>query len=87
MVVLKEDVIHIWTRRGRELARITLEHMHCNDGDGDVFRSFFPLGELPTDPTGKWTCTTMTVVPPPTDTIASAPAMTPAGSTDWRQSW
>jgi len=58
---LKEDVIHIWSRRGQELARVTPEHMHCNDGDGEVFRSLFPMGEMPPDPTGMWTCTTMTV--------------------------
>lgn len=58
---LKEDVIHIWSRRGRELARVTPEHMRCNDGDGEVFRSFFPMGEMPADPTGRWACTTMTV--------------------------
>jgi hypothetical protein len=58
---LKEDVIHIWSRRGHELARVTPEHMRCHDGDGEVFRSFFPMGELPADPTGTWACTTMTV--------------------------
>ena len=58
---LKEDVIHIWSRQGIELARMTPEHMHCNDGDGEVFRSMFPLGEMPADPTGMWACTTMTV--------------------------
>jgi hypothetical protein len=58
---LKEEVIHIWSRRGHELARMTPEHMSCHDGDGEVFRSSFPLGELPSDPTGTWTCTTMTV--------------------------
>ena len=58
---LKEDVIHIWSRRGRELARLTPERMTCNDGDGVVVRSFFPMAEMPADPTGKWACTTMTV--------------------------
>ncbi|HEY0191578.1 MAG TPA: DUF5924 family protein [Kofleriaceae bacterium] len=58
---LKEDVIHIWRRRGVELARMTPEHLRCHDGDGEVFRSTFPLADLPADPTGKWTCTTMTV--------------------------
>ncbi|HEU4728034.1 MAG TPA: DUF5924 family protein [Kofleriaceae bacterium] len=58
---LKEDVVHIWSRRGQELARVTPEHMRCNDGDGEVFRSFFPMNEMPPDPTGKWACTTMTV--------------------------
>ena len=57
---LKEDVIQIWTWRGRELARVTPDHLHCNDGDGEVFRSMFPMGEMPSDPTGKWSCTTMT---------------------------
>jgi hypothetical protein len=57
---LKEDVIHIWSWRGRELARMTPEHMHCNDGDGEVFLSKFPMGEMPADPTGKWACTTLT---------------------------
>jgi hypothetical protein len=58
---LKEEVIQIWSRRGRELARVTPEHMRCHDGDGEVFRSFFPMGEMPSDPTGRWACTTMTV--------------------------
>jgi len=58
---LKEEVIQIWSRRGHELARMTPEHLHCQDGDGEVFRSFFPLGELPEDSTGKWACTTMTI--------------------------
>jgi len=58
---LKEDVVHLWTHHGRELARLTPERLRCNDGDGVVFRSFFPLADLPPDPTGPWTCTTMTV--------------------------
>jgi hypothetical protein len=58
---LKEDVIHVWSRRGREIARVTPEHLRCNDGDGEVFRSSFPLVDLPADPTGRWACTTLTV--------------------------
>jgi hypothetical protein len=58
---LKEAVIHIWSLRGHELARLTPDRMRCHDGDAEVFRSFFPLAELPPDPTGTWTCTTMTV--------------------------
>jgi len=58
---LKEDVIQIWSRRGRELARLTPERMRCHDGDGIVVRSFFPLADLPAEPTGRWACTTMTV--------------------------
>jgi hypothetical protein len=54
-------VIHIWSLRGHELARLTPDRMRCHDGDAEVFRSFFPLAELPPDPTGTWTCTTMTV--------------------------
>jgi hypothetical protein len=57
---LKEDVIQIWSRRGQVVARVTPEHMRCNDGDGEVFRSFFPMSEMPADPTGRWACTTMT---------------------------
>jgi len=57
---LKEDVVHVWTRRGRELARVTPDRVKC-DGDGVVFRSFFPRSELPADPTGVWYCTTLTV--------------------------
>jgi hypothetical protein len=58
---LKEEVIQVWSRRGKELARLTPEHMRCEDGDGEVYRSFFPRAELPADPTGKWMCTTWTV--------------------------
>ena len=58
---LKEEVVHIWSRRGREITRVTPEHMRCNDGDGEVFRSVFPMSEMPADPIGKWSCTTMTV--------------------------
>jgi hypothetical protein len=57
---LKEDVVHVWTHRGVEIARKTPERLAC-DGDGVVFRSFLPADELPADPVGPWTCTTMTV--------------------------
>lgn len=58
---IKEDVIHVWSRRGRELVRVTPEHLRCDDGDGDVYRSLFPVGEMPADPTGRWSCTTWTI--------------------------
>jgi hypothetical protein len=58
---LKEEVIHIWSQRDHELARVKPEHMQCNDGDGEVFRSFFPVTAMPRDPSGRWTCTTMTL--------------------------
>lgn len=57
---LKEDIVHVWTHRGHEVARVTPEHMHC-DGDGVVFRSTFPTALMPADPTGMWTCTTWTL--------------------------
>jgi hypothetical protein len=57
---LKEPVLHVWTHRGNELARLSPEHLRC-DGDGVVFRSYFPPDKLPADPTGLWSCTTVTV--------------------------
>lgn len=57
---LKENVVHAWSHDGRELVRLTPDHMKC-DGDGDVFRSTFPSGLMPKDPTGRWTCTTFTL--------------------------
>jgi len=57
---LKEPVLHIWTHRGHELARLSPERLRC-DGDGIVFRSYFPQDKLPKDPTGLWSCTTLTV--------------------------
>jgi hypothetical protein len=57
---LKEDIVHVWTHRGVEVARKTPERLHC-DGDGVVFRSFLTEAEIPKDPVGAWTCTTWTV--------------------------
>jgi hypothetical protein len=57
---LKEPVLHIWTFHGHELARISPERLRC-DGDGVVFRSYFPQDKLPKDPAGLWSCTTVTV--------------------------
>jgi len=58
---LKEDVLQIWSHRGRELVRLVPQRLQCHDGDGIVVRSFLPASALPADPTGPWTCTTMTV--------------------------
>ncbi|HET9621906.1 MAG TPA: DUF5924 family protein [Kofleriaceae bacterium] len=58
---LKEDVVQVWSRGEDELARLTPEHLRCEDGDGEVYRSFFPRAALPADPRGQWTCTTWTV--------------------------
>jgi len=57
---LKERVEHAWTHKGRELARVTPEQLAC-DGDDAVFRSVFPVADMPQDPTGMWACTTYTV--------------------------
>ena len=57
---IKEDVEHVWTHRGVEVARVTPTRMHC-DGDGVVYRSYFPTKLMPADPTGKWACVTYTV--------------------------
>lgn len=57
---LKEPVVHVWTYRGHEVARVSPERIRC-DGDGVVFRSYFPEELLPQDPTGLWSCETYTV--------------------------
>ncbi len=57
---LKEGVVHVWTFRGHELARVTPDRLTC-DGDGVVYRSAFPAKQLPPDPTGMWSCTTYTL--------------------------
>ncbi|MGN6106684.1 MAG: DUF5924 family protein [Kofleriaceae bacterium] len=56
---LKEPVVHVWAHQGRVLDRVTPDQLTC-DGDGVVFRSFFPQARMPQDPTGKWSCTTYT---------------------------
>ena len=57
---LKEPVIHVWTYKKHEIARLAPERLHC-DGDGEVFRSYLPPDKLPKDPTGMWACETFTV--------------------------
>ena len=57
---IKEGVVHVWSHRGVELTRITPEELRC-DGEDTVFRSDFPQRLLPDDPTGMWSCTTMTI--------------------------
>jgi hypothetical protein len=57
---LKEPVVHVWRHKGHELARIAPERIRC-DGDGVVFRSYFPKELIPKDPTGMWSCATYTV--------------------------
>jgi Family of unknown function (DUF5924) len=58
---LKEAVVHVWTHDGRELVRVTPKKLDACDGDGVVYLSEFPEGLLPRDPTGKWSCTTLTL--------------------------
>ena len=57
---LKEGVVHVWAHAGRELVRLTPDRLAC-DGEGIVVRSTFPPPLMPTDPTGVWTCTTLTL--------------------------
>lgn len=57
---IKEGVVHVWRHAGRELVRITPERVRC-DGEGAVFRSHLPPQLVPKDPTGSWTCTTLTL--------------------------
>src|SRR5262249_53949832 len=52
---IKEPVVHVWTFRGNELERVTPERIEC-DGDGIVYRSYFPQKLLPRDAAGKWSC-------------------------------
>ena len=56
---LKEGVVHVWKHRGVTW-EIPPDRLQC-DGDGVVFRSMFPTDMLPKDPTGNWSCTTLTV--------------------------
>jgi hypothetical protein len=51
----------VWTHNGRELVSLTPAKLEACDGDGVVYRSEFPDGLMPTDPTGKWACTTFTL--------------------------
>ena len=59
---IKEAVVHVWTHRGRDLVSVTPEKLTgCDGGDDVVYRSEFPDGLMPKDPTGTWTCTTYTL--------------------------
>jgi len=56
---IKESVVHVWRRNGHELWRGSPVRVRC-DGEDVVFVSEMPKGEIPSDPTGKWSCTTYT---------------------------
>jgi len=58
---IKEAVVHVWKHNGRELVSVTPEKLGGCDGDGIVYRSEFPDGLMPKDPTGTWSCTTFTL--------------------------
>ncbi len=58
---IKEAVVHVWTHRGRELVSVTPVKLASCDGDGVVYRSEFPDGLMPRDPTGTWSCATYTI--------------------------
>jgi len=62
---LKEDVVHVWTFKNREIQRVTPDRIEALcDGDGEggvVFRSYFPTPAMPKDPVGTWSCMTYTV--------------------------
>ncbi len=57
---LKEPIEHVWTLRGSEVARVAPDRIEC-DGDGVVYRSYFPAEDLPKDPIGMWSCETYTL--------------------------
>jgi hypothetical protein len=57
---IKEAVVHVWLLRGVEQARVTPDRIDC-DGDGIVFRSYFPPEKTPADPVGTWSCETFTL--------------------------
>src|SRR5205814_8138196 len=56
---VKEPVVHVWKHRG---LRVTVkpDTLQCDDGDAVVVRSYFPKEQLPSDPTGHWSCATYT---------------------------
>jgi hypothetical protein len=56
---IKEPVVHVWTLDGREIDRVTPRRLPC-DGDDTVFVSHITPGRIPSDPTGRWACTTVT---------------------------
>jgi hypothetical protein len=57
---VKEDVVHVWTHRGKTVLRVVPEKLSC-EADGVVYRSALPVESLPADPLGGWTCTIETV--------------------------
>jgi hypothetical protein len=57
---LKEPVVHVWTLRGRAVARATPDVLQCDGDDAVVVTSAFPQDQMPADPIGAWSCQTFT---------------------------
>jgi hypothetical protein len=53
---LIDSVIHVWTFRGRTVARIVPAEVNDDDPRSSLLRSFLPAAALPRDPVGAWTC-------------------------------
>ncbi len=51
---IKDDIVHVWLHRGKELARVSPSRIEgCR---GHVLRSQLGTAALPTDRTGRWQC-------------------------------
>lgn len=58
---VKEPVLHVWRFHNHLRVTVKPDVLQCDDGHALVVRSYFPKGELPSDPTGKWSCATYTI--------------------------
>jgi hypothetical protein len=90
---LKEPVVHVWSHNGARIGgALKPDILQCDDPDTVVVRSRFPAELMPADPTGKWSCATLTVggqlvgvrkfevVGKPVPTPAPTPSAIPATS-------
>jgi hypothetical protein len=53
---LVEPVVHVWTFRGRTLARLRPERVDDDDPRSTLLRTYFPEAAMPKDPVGPWSC-------------------------------
>jgi hypothetical protein len=51
-----DSTVHLWTFRGRTLARLVPAEVADEDPRSTLLRSFFPAAAMPRDPVGRWTC-------------------------------
>jgi len=58
---LIDATVHVWTFRGRIVARVPPSEVVDEDPRSTVLRSFLPTAALPRDPLGGWTCRVETV--------------------------